>query len=273
MNGFSVPIHLKDLEIGGGKYVVDQDKAAAGIPSDAATQRQEIERIRAELESNGAPSVVAEFDALYVLTRDAEQLDAQARSSLAQVLCETALGVASASEALKPGATLDKEDLDEGRKAFVMAAVLAQAVVEKCDTISMREKALKDKKKKDAWSKDRLGCLEGLHNALKAIDVAWLWNLRVVDEACLLLWVRAGARALPLSRGAANGAQRSAAHACVVDAITSAPVEFGAPVRYAASFIVRAGRGDALGGARRGGEPRPRALAAMAWGGRVAPRR
>ena len=158
MNGFSVPIHLKDLEIGGGKYVVDQDKAAAGIPRDAATQRQEIERIRAELETSGAPSVVAEFDALYVLTRDAEQLDAQARSSLAQVLCETALGVASASEALKPGATLDKEDLDEGRRAFVMAAVLAQAVVEKCDTISMREKALKDKKKKDAWSKDRF-CL------------------------------------------------------------------------------------------------------------------
>ena len=236
MNGFSVPIHLKDLEIGGGKYVVDGDKAAAGIPRDAATQRQEIERIRAELESNGAPSVVAEFDALYVLTRDAEQLDAQARSSLAQVLCETALGVASASEALKPGATLDKEDLDEGRRAFVMAAVLAQAVVEKCDTISMREKALKDKKKKDAWSKDRLGCLEGLHNALKAIDVAWLWNLRVVDEACLLLWVRAGARALPLSRGAANGAQRAAAHACVVDAITSAPVEFGAPAAAGRRF-------------------------------------
>jgi len=170
---------------------------------------------------------------LYVLTRDAESLDAQARSALAQVLCETALGVASASEALKPGATLDKEDLDEGRKAFVMAAVLAQAVVEKCDAVSLREKALKDKKKKDAWSKDRIGCLEGLHNALKAIDVAWLWNLRVVDEACLLLWVRAGARALPLSRGAANGAQRAAAHACVVDAITSAPVEFGAPAAAA----------------------------------------
>ena len=146
MNGFSVPIHLKDLEIGGGKYVVDGDKAATGAPKDAKEQRQEIERIRAELENNGAPSVVAEFDALYVLTRDAEQLDAQARSSLAQVLCETALGVASASEALKPGATLDKEDLDEGRRAFVMAAVLAQAVVEKCDTISMREKTLKDKK-------------------------------------------------------------------------------------------------------------------------------
>ena len=28
MNGFSVPIRLKDLEIGGGKYVVDGDKAA-----------------------------------------------------------------------------------------------------------------------------------------------------------------------------------------------------------------------------------------------------
>ena len=228
MNGFSVPIHLKDLEIGGGKYVVDGDKAAAGIPRDAATQRQEIERIRAELETSGAPSVVAEFDALYVLTRDAESLDAQARSALAQVLCETALQVASSSEALKPGATLDKEDLDEGRRAFVMAAVLAQAVVEKCDAVSLREKALKDKKKKDAWSKDRLGCLEGLRNALNSIDVGWLWNLRVVDEACLLLWVRAGARALPLCRGAANGAQRAAAHACVVDAITSAPVEFGA---------------------------------------------
>ena len=78
MNGFSVPIHLKDLEIGGGKYVVDGDKAAAGAPKDAKEQRQEIERIRAELETSGAPSVVAEFDALYVLTRDAEQLDAQA---------------------------------------------------------------------------------------------------------------------------------------------------------------------------------------------------
>ncbi len=71
MNGFSVPIHLKDLEIGGGKYVVDGDKAAAGAPKDAKQQREEIERIRAELESNGAPSVVAELDALYVLTRDA----------------------------------------------------------------------------------------------------------------------------------------------------------------------------------------------------------
>ena len=49
MNGFSVPIHLKDLEIGGGKYVVDGDKAAAGAPKDAKQQREEIERIRAEL--------------------------------------------------------------------------------------------------------------------------------------------------------------------------------------------------------------------------------
>ena len=235
MNGFSVPIHLKDLELGGGKYVVDGDKAAAGAPKDAPGQRAEVERIRAELETTGAPAVVAEFDTLYVLTRDAEALDAQARSALAQVLCETALGVASASEALKPGASLSAEELDEGRRAFVMAAVLAQAIVEKCDAVSLREKTLKDKKRKDAWSAGRLSCLEGLSNALRGVDVAWLWNLRVVDEACLLLWVRAGARALPNSRGAAHAAERAAAHACIVEAIGTAPAEFG--VAAAAALV------------------------------------
>ena len=51
----------------------------------------------------------------------------------------------------------------------------------------------------------------------------------MVDEACLLLWVRA-AGPCPCS-GAANGAQRAAAHACVVEAIASAPVEFAAAAR------------------------------------------
>ena len=181
-----------------------------------------------------------------MLTRDAAKLDEGARAKLAVLLCETALGAAASGEALRPGASLPQAELQAGRDAFLMAAVLAQEAIATCDAAAEDEKKKPRGKKKQkadddesdddgaagggagAWQRSaRLACLAGLAAALRAADVAWLWGLRVVDEAALLLFIRAGARAL-LRKKLCAPAHREAAFDVVGAAYYGAPAEFAA---------------------------------------------
>mmetsp|Transcript_20696 Transcript_20696/g.65093 ORF Transcript_20696/g.65093 Transcript_20696/m.65093 type:complete len:130 (+) Transcript_20696:177-566(+) len=58
MNGFSVPIHLRDLEMSTSRYIVNEEVARAGAPSSASAQKAEVERIRGSIDAGGAAAVV-----------------------------------------------------------------------------------------------------------------------------------------------------------------------------------------------------------------------
>ncbi|KAH8058381.1 hypothetical protein JL722_6244 [Aureococcus anophagefferens] len=211
-----------------------------------AFSKKLIAKIGHAIQDAGAAAVTEHFDQLYVLTRDAAKLDEGARAKLAVLLCETALGAAASGEALRPGASLPQAELQAGRDAFLMAAVLAQEAIATCDAAAEDEKKKPKGKKKQkadddesdddgaagggagAWQRSaRLACLAGLAAALRAVDVAWLWGLRVVDEAALLLFIRAGARAL-LRKKLCAPAHREAAFDVVGAAYYGAPAEFAA---------------------------------------------
>ena len=138
-NGFSVPIHLRDLELPTSRYVVSEEVASAGVPKTAGAQKAEVARLKDVIDAEGAGAIVEHFDALYVLTRDAASLDEGARAKLAVVLCATALGAAAGGEALRPGVNLPQAELQAGRDAFLMAAVLAQEVIASCDAAAETE--------------------------------------------------------------------------------------------------------------------------------------
>ncbi|KAH8073630.1 hypothetical protein JL721_2934 [Aureococcus anophagefferens] len=273
-DAFSVPIHLKDLELPTSKqvlplpdararrdtaratsepelaahvrYVVDEAVAAGGPPKTPSEQKKLIAKIGHAIQDAGAAAVTEHFDQLYVLTRDAAKLDEGARAKLAVLLCETALGAAASGEALRPGASLPQAELQAGRDAFLMAAVLAQEAIATCDAAAEDEKKKPKGKKKQkadddesdddgaagggagAWQRSaRLACLAGLAAALGPSASAWLWGLRVVDEAALLLFIRAGARAL-LRKKLCAPAHREAAFDVVGAAYYGAPAEFAA---------------------------------------------
>ena len=89
-----------------------------------------------------------------MLTRDAAKLDEGARAKLAVLLCETALGAAASGEALRPGASLPQAELQAGRDAFLMAAVLAQEAIATCDAAAEDEKKKPKGKKKQKADDD-----------------------------------------------------------------------------------------------------------------------
>ena len=84
MTGFTVPIHLKDLELPTSNYVVNEAVASAPLPSTAAAQKAEVARLKAAIENEGAPAVVEHFDAPYGVASSA-RVEAELSSAFAPV--------------------------------------------------------------------------------------------------------------------------------------------------------------------------------------------
>ncbi|KAH8097897.1 hypothetical protein JL720_816 [Aureococcus anophagefferens] len=207
------------------RYVVDEAVAAGGPPKTPSEQKKLIAKIGHAIQDAGAAAVTEHFDQLYVLTRT-RRSSTRARG-FAVLLCETALGAAASGEALRPGASLPQAELQAGRDAFLMAAVLAQEAIATCDAAAEDEKKKpKGKKKQKADDDDGPRSRASRASRARAADAAALGPARR-RRGGAALFIRAGARAL-LRKKLCAPAHREAAFDVVGAAYYGAPAEFAA---------------------------------------------
>ncbi|KAJ1460611.1 non-SMC mitotic condensation complex subunit 1-domain-containing protein [Pelagophyceae sp. CCMP2097] len=235
--GFTIPVHLGDLELGSPTgYTVDRSVAAAGIPTGLAAQRGALEALESRIEDGDSFADV--FDEFYVLVRDTHQLEDAVAARLVDVLAK-GLCHAKLHESLRAGATAAPAELKVGRESYVMACYLCHAAICHAEATLKAEKAAapgkpkagaaKKNDKGSSWDKQRAGALTQFAAGLEGVDVKWLWSLGVVDDAFLLMWLKVGANILAESTvPKAPAAVRDAALGVVAAPYRAAPPDFGA---------------------------------------------